>query len=383
MKIIFDRKELCNLFPPLMCAVSNRSTIPATEGILIEAREDNTCTLTSYDTEKGIVLQVEPIFCTPGKYIVNAQKFFQISKVMSGDQIELDIDEKLVAKISCGNSSYKISALPGSDFPNLPDIDRDRSFIISQGLLKKMINKVSYAIGNDETRPILNGCFCHVEENRLSVVSCDTINLAKASATSEIENRNESGKPLDFKFVIPSKTINELVRLISDDNDETLQVFITRRYIIFIIGDITFFSRLIDGEYLDYNRVIVKNHKIKAVVDRTEFTSALERASLVTEEKIAFTVRAHVKLNFVGNKLKIVAESTQGSTYDELDIEHEGDDMLIAFNNRYLLTGMRCCGGDKVTLSLSSALTSMNVEPTDNDDNNNELFMFLPIRMKE
>ena len=121
----------------------------------------------------------------------------------------------------------------------------------------------------------------------------------------------------------------------------------------------------------------------KVTVDRDEFTSSLERASLVTEEKIAFTARAHVKLNFVGNKLKIVAESTQGSTYDELDIEHEGEDMLIAFNNRYLLTGMRCCGGEKVTLSLSSPLTSMNVEPVENTDERNELFMFLPIRMKE
>ena len=382
MKIIFDRKELCNLFPPLMCAVANRSTIQATEGILIEAGEDNTCTLTSYDTEKGIILHTDTVFCTPGKYVINAQKFFQISKVMSGDQIELDIDDKLTAKISCGNSSYKIAALPGGDFPTVPDISRDRSFIISQGLLKKMINKVSYAIGNDETRPIINGCFCHVEENRLTVVSCDTINLAKCSSSSQIENKNANGQPLDYRFVIPSKTINELVRLISDDDEDTMQVFVTRRYIVFIIGDITFFSRLIDGEYLDYNRVIVKDHKINVIVDRAEFTSALERASLVTEEKIAFTVRAHVKLNFVGDTLKVVAESTQGSTYDEIKIEHEGEDILIAFNNRYLLTGMRCCGGEKIKLSLSSALTGMNVEPVENNDEHNEFFMFLPLRMK-
>ena len=119
----------------------------------------------------------------------------------------------------------------------------------------------------------------------------------------------------------------------------------TKKNIVFILGGITFFSRLIDGEYIDYNRIIIKNHKIKAIVNHDELMAALERAALVTEEKIAGSVRSPVKLEFSGDVLKIKASSSVGSTYDEATIEHEGDDIFIGFNNRFLINNVRACSG--------------------------------------
>ena len=157
----------------------------------------------------------------------------------------------------------------------------------------------------------------------------------------------------------------------------------TRKNIVFNIGNLTFFSRLIDGVYIDYDRIIMTNHRIFATVNRENMISALERAALVTEEKVAGSVRSHVKLMFEEDILKISAISTLGSTYDEVDIKHEGEDLLIAFNNRFLIDSLRASDAETVKISMTSALTSINIEPETNAEGESELFMLLPVRMKE
>ena len=181
-----------------------------------------------------------------------------------------------------------------------------------------------------------------------------------------------------------ARIMNELNRLISDDEDALMQIYVTRKHIVFLIGELTFFSRLVDGEYIDFNRIIVTSHRISVKADKRELVSALERAALVTEERIAGSVRSHVKLEAVGELLKISAVSSAGSTYDELSIDHTGDDILIAFNNRYLIDSIRSCSEEKLTLSMSSPLTSMNIEPSEErKEGEEEIFMLLPVRMKD
>jgi DNA polymerase-3 subunit beta len=127
----------------------------------------------------------------------------------------------------------------------------------------------------------------------------------------------------------------------------------------------------------------MSSHKISVKLDRRELISALERAALVTEEKIAGSVRSHVKLDVSQDVLKISAVSSAGSTYDELFIDHKGDDLLIAFNNRFLIDSIKACSDEKIILSMSSPLTSMNIEPADKEEDSEEIFMLLPVRMKE
>ena len=158
----------------------------------------------------------------------------------------------------------------------------------------------------------------------------------------------------------------------------------TRRHIIFHIDNVIFFSRLVDGEYIDYDRIIIRQHKIYATVNRDVLLAALDRAALITEERVAGNVRSHVKLQFEGGILKVMASSAAGSTYDEIEIEHEGADILIAFNNRYLIDSIRACETENIRIALSSPLTSVNIEPAEEEaDMNEDLFMLLPVRMKE
>ncbi|MBR2388035.1 MAG: DNA polymerase III subunit beta [Clostridia bacterium] len=383
MKVIFKRNVIINATAPLMCAVA-KSQNPATEGILIEAKYPDTCVLTTFDANKGVRITIEAVVIEEGKYIVNAQKFNQTIKVMIGEDITLGIDQKLTACISCGKSSHKMTALAPDIFPMIPDLTSDRSFILSQSIVKKMINQVSFAMGINDPRTVLNGCYCQIRDDSITLVACDSYKLAKVSKMADIENKNTNNDAhLNFNFIIPAKTVLEVGKMLSDDEESLTQIYITRKHIVFLIGEITFFSRLVDGDYIDYDRIIVKNHKIDVTVDRQELIYALERAALITEERIVNSVRSHVKFDLIDGLLKISAVSTAGSTYDELEVDKNGDDLIIAFNNRFLIDSIRACDAEKIKLSLSSPLTSMNIEPIDAEEGKEEIFMLLPVRMKE
>ena len=386
MKIIFNRSAVSSAVSPLMCAVSGKSTLSTIEGILIEAKFPDTCTMTTYDLEKGVRITIEAKVLEEGRFIINAQKFSQTLRVMDGEEVTLTVDSKMIATIVSGRSSHKMNALAGEDFPEIPPLTSDRSFIVGQSVIKEMFGQVDFAMGVNDQRAVLNGAFLKINEDNIMMVSCDSFKLAKCRCKTDIVNKNESGKDLEFSFIIPVKTINELTRLLCDDEEALTQIFVTRKHIVMLIGELTFFSRLIEGEYIDFDRIIMKNHKIKVTVDKREILSALDRAALVTEEKIAGSVRSHVKLEIADKTLKISAVSTAGSTYDELFVEHEGDNITIAFNNRYLMDSIKACDSEKIVLTMSTSLTSMNIEPVENDygqKGSDEIFMLLPVRTKD
>ena len=383
MKIIFNRQTAISTAAPLMCATASKTVLPTGDGILIEAKVTDICIFTTYDLEKGIRTTVEAKVIEEGTYIISAQKFIQTLKVMEGDEITLTVDDKLSAYISSGKSTHRTSALNGSDFPKLPELKSQLGFELPSTVLKKMIGKTMYAIGVNDQRPVLNGCFFRVTDNSMLLVSCDSFRLAKCAINTEMQNRNDDGESLRYSFIIPVKTINELYKLLPDDEEASIRIYMMRKHMVLIIGEITFFSGLIEGEYIDFDRIIIKNHKVSIELDRATFMSALERAALVTEEKVAGSTRTHVKLDVSGNTLKISANSSTGSTYDEVFMNHIGDDLVIAFNNRYLIDSVRACNSDRIKISLSSPLSSINIEPAEPAENEEDLFMLLPVKMKD
>ena len=385
MKVIFDRQAVLAATAPLLCAVGTKSTLAAIEGIRIDAKAPDTCVLTTYDLEKGVQVTVKATVIEEGCFIINAQKFNQTMRVMDGAEVTLTVEgHNHAASIESGKSSHKLPAQRGEDFPELPHLVTDRGFSLAAGTLREMLSKTMYAMGVNDQRNVLNGTFFEVENNRLQLVSCDSFKLAKCILNTQVENHNEDGSDLRYRFIVPVKTVNELYKLISGDADATVRIHVSRKHIVFYIDDLIFFSRLVDGEYIDFDRIIIRQHKIYATIDRDALLSALDRAALITEERVAGSVRAHVKLQLEGGLLKILAASSAGSTYDEIEVDHEGGDLLIAFNNRFLIDSVRACVSDRVRLALSSPLTSVNIEPADEENGEREeLFMLLPVRIKE
>ncbi len=384
MKIIFNRHIVMAATAPLMCATGNRSVLPAVEGIRIEAKSPDLCTMTTYDTEKGVQITIEAQVIEEGCFIINAQKFNQTMRVMDGDEVSLTVDKNLTAVIESGKSSHKMIALDGNEFPELPYLTTERGFSIEAGTLRNMMSKTMYAMGVNDQRSVLNGTYFEVDDRQLLLVACDSFKLAKCLMRTSLENKNADGSEMRHRFIIPYKTVNELYKLISGDEKEQVRIHVGRKHIVFYIGELIFFSRLLDGQYIDFDRIIIRQHKIYITLDRDELLSALDRAALITEERVAGSVRAHVKLQLESGMLKVLATSAAGSTYDEIEVQQEGGDLLIAFNNRFLIDSLRACECDKVRIALSSALTSVNIEPAEGGDEDCEdLFMLLPVRMKE
>ncbi|MBP3572348.1 MAG: DNA polymerase III subunit beta [Clostridia bacterium] len=385
MKIVFRRDVISAAVAPLMSGVSTKMTLAATEGILIEASLPNTCVMTTYDIEKGVRITIEADVIEAGSAIVSASKFSQIVRVMDGD-ITLTVDDRNCATIVSGRSSHTMTALPAKDFPEIPRLTSTQGFVAPQKVVRSMMAKCLYAMGVNDQRPVLNGLFFSVTGGKLHMVSCDSFKMATCATQTDLYGLESDLTVEDTRFILPNKSVNELYKLLNDKDEEAIvTVYTSRKNIIFVMGELTFFSKLIEGEYIDYNRIILRNHRITVYADRESVISALEHAALITEEKVAGSVRSHVRLEAQGNILKISATSGTGSSYDEVAIGHEGDDLVIAFNNRYLIDSLRACQADRIKLSMSSPLSSINIEPNDEDRcaTDEDLFMLLPVRMKD
>lgn len=383
MKIRFNRQEISNKITPLMSVVSGKSTLTATEGILIEANCADSCTLTAFDLEKGMRITVDCEVLEEGSYIINAQKFNQTLKVMDGEFITLTVDSKLQATFECGISSHKTGSLRAEEFPEIPDLVTEKGFVISQPTLKSMLSKVSYAMGVNDQRPVLNGCYIKTEADKISVVSCDSFKLAVCSCPADISVIENSTRGVEYSFIIPAKSVNEIIKLLSDDEDDKVTIYMSYKNMVLAFDHLTFFTRLITGEYINYDRIIIRNHKIEIKANKYELISALERASLITEERIAGSVRSHVRIIAENDLIKVSAVSSAGSIYDEVNTQHSGDAISIAFNNRFLIDSIRACSYEDIKISMTSAFSSINIEPAEAREGESELFMLLPVRTKD
>jgi len=381
MKIVFNRQQIINTIAPMMCAVGMKGTNPATEYIHIEASKDNGIVLTTYDLEKGIKCTAEGTVEEDGDYCVNAQKLVQTLKVMEGEEITISVNANLETSISSGKSFYKMQSLNGSDFPIIPQVKSGSGFEVKAAVLKKMIAKITYAMGVNDQRPVLNGAFFKISGDELLLVSCDSFKLAKCVCKTSIKNLSEGDTK--YQYIVPQKTVIELLRMLPDGEDDTVIFNISHKSMVCSFDGLTFYSRLIEGEYIDFDRIIIKTHKINVTVDKSQLLAALERAAVVTEEKVPGSTRTPLKFSVEGDILKLNAISSVGVSYDELEVDHTGDDIVISFNNRNLIDSVKACAGEKIRIELSTPLYSINLVPLNPGDGTEDIFFMMPVRTRD
>lgn len=385
MKITFQKSVLETVVNDSMCSVSDKNTIPVVEGIRFKTEGDGKCSITTYDLEKGFYALVDCDIAEGGNYVINAQKLNRIIRFMPDQFITIHVTPTCNVTITSGLSKFELHALEGESFPSLPELSGDVGFKVSGELLKKMISQVSFAIAVTDQRPVLCGAFFQITQDQLKIVACDGNRLAIREKICTLENDSKGGAPLNCSFVVPGKTLNQLMRLI--DDDETVSIYLARKHVIFRMEGKLFFSRLIESEYIDYQRVIPKTEPIHVKADRMGLISSLERASLVTEDKALGQAKSYVRCAFEGNKLKISSVSVTGSVYDEVYTEKTGDDLVIGFNCRYLLDALKAADGQTVDIVLNSPLMSIviNRVPKEDEEPDGEeyLYMVCPVKMKE
>lgn len=380
MKIIFDKNTLLAKLHPAMSTVSNQKTIASIEGVLIETLDGNRVRLSTYDMNKGIRAIVEAKeIVRSGSYIINAQRLLQIIKVLGEDEITISVDENFTATVSGGRASFSLSALRGEDFPALPELSGSRGFEIASGTLKDMIARVLHSVADQAARPMLCGAYFRISEGKMEIISCDSVTLSRRYVRQEIADVGEVSV-LDFSFLVPGHALNELVRIL-EDTDDTVTVKIARKHAIFFFNNIIFFTRMIDSEYIDYERIIPKDQTISVRVERDRLLTALERAGLIAEERIQGTGQNYVKLILDGDVMNVTSTSVNGKVFDDMPIEHEGEDMEIGFNCRYLINTIRATDGKYLRLRFKGSTYMVTVEPDEESPRGGFFYLVVPMRM--
>ena len=380
MKAIFEKNTLLGAVTPALGSVSGKNTLPAIEGVNLDCSNPGRCVVTAYDLEKGFRCTIECEVEKEGNYIVNGQKLCQILSRMPGSFVTIEVNDKDVVTISSGKIKFELHALNGRDFPMLPELDGDHSFEIRQSTFRSMLEQTEFAIAQNNMRPELNGAFFKTDGSKLTIVASDGHKLALCERAVELRDLHNDGGDISFSFIVPGKILFDLGKAVAD-SDEPMVVKYTYKHVFFYIGNSIFFSRLIDAEYIDYNRFIPKTGNIFVTVDAQSLTNALECAMLVTEDRTLGQARSVLKCTFTGNMLMVSSTSVTSRVSDEIFTEKIGPDIEIGFNCRYLLEAMHACDAEKIKLTLSGPLMSMVIEPADPDPDKRFTFLIVPVKM--
>lgn len=379
MKIKFQKSELLQRIIPAAAIAPQRNTLDILGELLFECPGENPgeVRITAYDNEKGLRCSVDAEIYDEGSFLINGQNLLQIVKTMPDGEIMLDIDENYRVKIEGGTSVFEIAAKSAENYPVLPLLSGDRNYKLKKCDLKRLIAKTIFATGQNASNIILSGVYFVSENGQLKMVGCDGTRLAYAAMDIDAAP--------DAAVVIPAKILSEIMRMLDDSEDE-INVSLARKHVIFTIDGYVYFSRVIDGEYVNYKRIIPAAFERNAFVSRDEFMGAIERASIVSEDKLMGTssAKTFLKLHFDENVVRITSTSTGGSSFDEIPAAITGDELIIGFNSRMLYDAVKACD-DCTTLKLSMNGPLMGICIENGDDDREQGFSYLmfamPLRM--
>jgi len=366
MKFVCQKSELLEHLQHAQSVVNPRTTLPILSNIYIEAK-DKYIEIISTDLEISIHSLCPAKVSEKGNTTIPARKFFDIVKNLPDEPITVKVNDSNVAEITCKkNIHFKLVGLPGEDFPKLPNFNKADSWDIDSKDMKKVIKKTSFAASRDENHYVLNGIYFVFSGNKLTAVATDGRRLSLVKL--------EKGKKKDVKadFIVPIKTINELSKLL--DSSESIKVYYMGNQVKFEAGDFSLITKLIEGTFPDYEAVIPKDSGPTAVINRNIFLEALQRTSLFTSDRAS-----SVKLMFTKDSCVLSANTPElGEAKEEIEIEYDGGDFIIAFNPAYLIDVMKNIEEEKFFFIFPEKSTAGLIK-TDGDF----LYVIMPMRITD
>jgi len=372
MKVTVERAELLKSLSHVHRVVERRTTIPILANVLLKA-DNGRLSLKATDLDLEVIDTVAAEVAPAGGTTVPAHMFYDIvRKLPDGAQIVIEgSGERAVLSIRAGRSRFTLQTLPESDFPDLAPGEMTHSFKLPAGDLKRLIDKTQFAISTEETRYYLNGIYLHTAGNAkaatLRAVATDGHRLAQVELPLP---EGAAGMP---GVIVPRKTVGEVQRLIETSEGE-IGIELSAGKIRFTIGDVVLMSKLIDGTFPDYGRVIPLNNDKNLVVDKKDFEAAVDRVSTVSSER----GRA-VKLSIAGGRLTLsVTNPDSGSATEELEVDYDSEPLDIGFNSRYLLDIAAQIEGEVAVLRLADPGSPTLIQ---DKDAKGALYVLMPMRV--
>jgi DNA polymerase-3 subunit beta len=372
MKVTVERAALLKSLGHVHRVVERRNTIPILANVLIRA-DGSKLSFKATDLDLEITETIAAEVSPGGSTTVPAHMFYEIvRKLPEGTQVVLEgTGDRAVLTLRAGRSRFTLQTLPENDFPDLAAGDMTHSFKLAAADLKRLIDKTQFAISTEETRYYLNGIYLHAagsaKTQTLRAVATDGHRLAQVEIALP---KGAAGMP---GIIVPRKTVNEVQRLI-EDVDAEISVELSQGKIRFTIGDVVLTSKLIDGTFPDYARVIPSGNDKELVVDKKEFEQAVDRVSTVSSER----GRA-VKLSLSSGRLVLsVTNPDSGSATEEIEVEYASDPIDIGFNSRYLLDIASQIESEAAVLRLADPGSPTLIE---DKDSKGTLYVLMPMRV--
>lgn len=341
MKLKAEKENFLKALNVISGAISQRATLPILSNILIETVK-NSVRFTATDLEIGIVCETQMDIVEEGNITIPAKKLHDIVKELPQGEFELSVAKNNTVTIKNDNSYFKLMGLPKDDFPKLQEAKKDEGVEIEQKKLKESFNLTTFAVSHDETRYVLNGVLCILEKKTLKVIATDGRRLAY--------DKKEIPSVGEFKLeaIIPAKAVLELGKVLGDQG--TVKIAPLGNQLMFSFGEVRIISRLIEGNFPNYEQVIPKDEKTTLTVDCQKLLSAVRRASLLTSPEAQF-----IKLDISKNKLQVSSRSPNvGESREEVEAETQGDELVIGFNPSYLIDVLRNVDVEKVSFSFTN-----------------------------
>ena len=366
MKISIQREEFLKPLQQVIGAVEKRQTLPALANVLIRSEGDG-LTITATDLEVELVAYVDKRADEPGEVTIPARKLADICKALPDGAAITIVTEGEKALVTSGKSRFTLTTLPAAEFPALEEVASSREFEVPQGALKRLIEKTGFAMANQDVRYYLNGLMVEVSEGKLRAVATDGHRLAMSQCDAAVDAQTPQ------QVIVPRKGVQELMRLLGD-SEEAASIALSSNHIRVRLDGVRFTSKLIDGRFPDYERVLPQGGDKEVEIDRNVLRQSLQRASILSNEKYR-----GIRLSFEPGVLRIQAHNPeQEEAQDEIEIGYDGSPLEIGFNVNYLLDVLNTVEGDAVQGTLkdqnSSALLRDPADPA-------SVFVVMPMRL--
>lgn len=366
MKIEIARETLLKPLLHVTGVIERRQSLPILSNVLVRLT-DQTLTMTGTDLEIELVAQCSVKSGEAGDITLPARKFADICRALPDNaEIVLDVDGEK-AKIRSGRSRFTLSTLPAAEFPALEKIDSPVTFAVPQNQLKRLIERTQFAMAQQDVRYYLNGMMLELDKHDIRAVATDGHRLA----TSELSSDTDFGEIR--QVIVPRKGVSELMRLLQDSETDA-EFQLGSNHVRVKIDDVIFSSKLIDGKFPDYRRVIPENADIKMICDREGLRQAFQRASVLSNEKYR-GMRLQLQKNLL---TATVHNPEQEEAEEEIEVSYEGPEFEIGFNVAYFLDALNAIRNDRVQINLTDANSSCLVHGVDETDSK---YVIMPMRL--
>ncbi len=371
MFFTIDKDSLVNKLKIVEKVTAQRGNVqPVLANVLFEVK-DSILNLSATDLEISVKAQTTVAVKKEGSITLPAKKLLEIAAKLPDKPVEFNLNEDTnIVNITCGNSKFEIIGISAQEFPKIEDnIENGTEIEIETEPLLKSIKNTVYAAANYENRNVISGVFCLIQGNKLEMAATDGNRLTRI--IENIKNINDK----TAKLVIPSKTLNEFVRISSFVSEENVIFIVDKSRLILKTMSFSINSRLIEGQYPPYTQLIPKTTANNSVVSRDDLISALDRVSTMVNDRTSI-----VKFSFNDNKLLLKAETpNSGMSEDVIDCEYSGDELVIAFNYKYVLDSIKTMDAKNVKIGLNGSLSATVFKPESDED---YICLIMPIQIR-